>query len=141
MTVESSEAGTVTTEMAVITSFFLAGFLMFVVFAGRLAQAENEVRSAAHEAARAATLTGDPGTAVAEARAVAAANLEAAGLTCARGMQVAVDASGLQPGSYVSVTVTCTADFGDVTSLGVPGARTFAATATEIVDVHRSGVP
>jgi Flp pilus assembly protein TadG len=124
--------------MAVVTSFFLAGFLLFVVFAGRVAQAENEVRSAAQEGARAATLAGDVEGATAAARQVAEANLAAAGMACAGGVTVAVDAGALEPGGYVTVSVTCVADFADVASLAVPGSRPFTATATEIVDVHRS---
>jgi Flp pilus assembly protein TadG len=124
--------------MAVLMSFFLAGFLMFVVFAGRVAQAENDVQSAAHEAARAVTLIGDPGAAQAVAEQVAASNLQASGVACAQGLTVVADTNDLAPGSFVTVTVTCIADFGDVTSLGVPGSRPFTSSATEIVDVHRS---
>ena len=80
------ERGSVSTEMAVVMVAFFAGFLMLVVFAGRVAQAENDVRSAAHQAARAASLTGDPTRAESEARRVVDANLTSSGLSCRNGL-------------------------------------------------------
>ena len=40
-------------------------------------------------------------------------------------------------GGTVTVTVECTASMADVTLLGVPGTRTFTATATEVIDTYR----
>ncbi len=133
-----SERGVVSTELAIIMPVFFAGFLMLVVFAGRIAQAEGDVQSAAQEAARAATLTGDAGTADAVARSVVDSNLQAAGMACANGLNVAVDVTDFNPGGYVTVTVICNADFSDVTSLAVPGSRPFSSQAREIIDVRRS---
>ena len=132
------DRGAVTSEMAVIMVVFFAGFLMLVVYAGRVGQAENDVRSAAHEAARAATLEGTPEDAVARAQAVAATNLSASGVACSGGSTVTVDTSNFAPGGWVTVTVSCNASFSDVTSLGVPGSRVFTATAAEVIDVFRS---
>jgi len=132
-----SDTGSVTTEMAVVMAVFFATFMLLPVYAGRVAQAEGEVQSAAQEAARAATLTGDPGTADSVARQVAASNLQAAGVSCST-FTVGVDVSDFVPGGYVTVNISCVADFGDVTSLGVPGSRTFYGQATEIIDQYRS---
>lgn len=131
------ERGSVSTEMAVVMIAFFAGFLMLVVFAGRVAEAENDVRSATHQAARAASLTGDPARAESEARRVVEANLTSSGLTCRNGLDVIVNVDQFRPGGWVAVTVSCRAAFADVASLAVPGTRTFRSTATEVIDTYR----
>ncbi len=136
-----SEEGLITTELAVIMFAWIFGCVALVTFAGRVAQAEGDVQSAAQEAARAATLTGDAGTAQTVAEQVANDNLAASRVACAGGSSVQVDTSSFGPGGYVVVTVNCTASFGDVAYLSVPGTRTFSSTATEIVDVYRSENP
>ena len=132
------ERGAVSTEFAVVMPAFLTAFMLLVVFAGRVAQAENDVRTAAQEAARAATLTGTPTQAAAEARRVAEANLVTSGLSCANGLDVQVGLGQFQPGGWVTVTVNCTASFADLASLAVPGSRTFTGSATEVIDIYRS---
>ena len=134
---QRDERGSVSSEMAVVMVSFFAGFLMLVVFAGRVAQAENDVRSAAHQAARAASLTGDPGRAESEARRVVDANLTSSGLSCSNGLDVIVGLDEFHPGGWVAVTVSCHAAVSDVASLAVPGSRTFSSTATEVIDTYR----
>lgn len=134
----TSDDGSVSTEMAAVMAAFLAGFLLLVVFAGRVAQAENDVRSAAQEAARAASLTGSPTSAENEARRAVAANLDTSGMTCRNGLDVTVGLEQFQPGGWVAVTVACHAAFSDVASLAVPGQRTFTATSTEVIDTYRA---
>jgi Flp pilus assembly protein TadG len=134
----SSDRGAISSEMAVVMVSFFAGFLMLVVFAGRVAQAENDVRSAAHEAARAATLEATPEAARARAQQVVASNLAASRVACSLGSRTAVDVSNFTPGGWVTVDVTCRASFADVVSLRVPGSRTFTASAAEVIDVYRS---
>ena len=46
-----SERGTVSTEFAVVMGIVLATFFALAVFGGRVVQAENDVRSAAHAGA------------------------------------------------------------------------------------------
>lgn len=129
----------------------MLGFVLVIVAAGRIVQAESDVKTAAQEAARAATFHNSTADAAAEASAVAAANLATSGLSCALGQEVdfGVQASAstasstegpdvILPDAIVSVTVSCTADLSDVVSLGLPGSRTFEAEAFERVDVHRS---
>lgn len=132
------ERGAVSTEFAVVMTAFLTAFMLLIVFAGRVAQAENDVRSAAQEAARAASLAGTPTQADAEARRVAQANLTTSGLSCSNGLDVSVGLGDFRPGGWVSVTITCTASFSDVASLAVPGSRSFTSTASEVVDTYRS---
>jgi Flp pilus assembly protein TadG len=133
-----SDDGLVTTEMAVVMVTFFAGFLMLVMYAGRVGQSENDVQSAAHEAARAATLEATPAAADTRARAVAASNLAASGISCTGGLIANVDTTDFVPGGWVTVTLSCNTPFADVASLNVPGSLTFNAAAAEVIDIYRS---
>ncbi len=136
------ERGLMSTELAILMLAFIFSCTAIVILAGRRAQLEGEVQSAAEEAARAATLTGDPGTAVAVATSVAQTNLTAAGIVCDAPPVITVDVSGFAPGDYVTVSVTCTANLNDLAYLRVPaGASTATGEATEIIDVYRSDTP
>ena len=130
------ERGAVSTELAVLTPL-LIGFMLLVVFAGRVAQAEGDVAHAAHEAARAASLTGNPTAAVQAADATAGANIATGAVAC-RSLDVAVDTTRFDAGGQVAVTVTCRAAFADIAMLAVPGSRTFVATAIEVIDTYRA---
>ncbi len=134
----ASERGAISTEFAVVMTAFLTSFMLIVVFAGRVATAENHVRSAAQEAARSASLSGTPEAAVAAARQTAAANLSESGLTCASGIDIAVDTAQFTPGGRVGVTVSCETSFGDLAALAVPGTKTFTGRAVEVIDTYRS---
>lgn len=127
--------GSVAVEVAVIAPAFVA-LMLLVVFAGRVAQAEGDVKRAASEAARAASLVEDPGDATIAAREVAEANLEASGVACGS-LATDADTTDLTPGGSVTVTVTCIASMADVSLLGVPGERTFVARSTEVIDRFR----
>lgn len=133
-----SDRGTFSVEFAIVATVFFVGFLVLVVFAGRAGQASNDVRSAAHEAARAASLAGTSGQAVTAAQSTASANLASAGLTCIDGSSVSVDTSDFVPGGWVTVTVSCTTRFSDLAVLNVPGSRVYSSSATEVIDVLRS---
>jgi len=135
------DGGAVTSEMAVVMVAFLAGFLMLVVYAGRVGQAGNDVRSAAHEAARAASLQASATEAEEAAQQTAASNLSTSGVACADGLSVATDTSNLVPGGTVVVTVSCTASLADVASLNLPGSRTYTASATEVIDAFTEARP
>lgn len=132
----SRQAGAVSTELAVLTPL-LIGFVLLVVFAGRVTQAEGDVANAAQEAARAASLTGGPQAAEEAATATASANLAEGTVSC-RELEVTVDTSDFAAGGRVGVTVSCEANFSDIAMLAVPGSRTFESTAVEIIDVHRA---
>ncbi len=132
------DRGSVSTEMAAVMVAFLGGFLLLVVFAGRVAQAENDVRSAAHAAARAASLSGNPARAETAARQAAEANLTTSGMSCRRGLDITVDLDQYRPGGWVGVTIRCRASFSDVATLAVPGERAFTATSVEVIDTYRA---
>lgn len=130
-----SERGSVAVETAIIAPALVA-LLLLVVFAGRVSQAEAEVRRAASEGARAASLEYVEDAAQAAATDRVAENLKDNGVVCAD-LATDVDTSHLVPGGSVSVTVRCTADMADVALLGVPGKRTFTARSIEVVDRYR----
>lgn len=134
-----SERGSVSVEVAVIAPAFV--FLMLlVVFAGKVSEADGNVERAAAEGARAASLRQTASNAATDARSTVEANLAVAGVTCDL-LEASVDTSDFEPGGTVTVTVACTASMADVTLLGVPGTRTFTASATEVIDTYRSDGP
>jgi len=129
------DRGSVAVEVAVVAPAFVF-LLLLVVFAGRVSEADANVRRATSEAARAASLRQHPTDAGTDAETIAEANLSAAGIQC-RALTVDVDTDNFQPGGTVTVTVACTTSMADVTLLGVPGTRTFSARAVEVIDRHR----
>jgi Flp pilus assembly protein TadG len=136
MTRHHTERGAVSTELAVLTPL-LIGFMLLVVFAGRVAQAEGDVANAAHEAARAASLTATPDAAVQAAEETATGNINTGAVSCRR-LEVTVDTTNFTAGGQVTVTVSCHASFADIAMLSVPGSRTFTATAIEVIDTYRA---
>lgn len=130
-----SERGSVAVETAIIAPALVA-LLLLVIFAGRVSQAEAEVRRAASEGARAASLEYFEDAAQTAATDRVAENLKDNGVVCAE-LATEVDTSQLIPGGSVSVTVHCTADMADVALLGVPGKRTFVARSIEVIDRYR----
>lgn len=132
----ADESGSIAVEVAVIAPALI--FLMLlVVYAGKVSEADGNVERAASNAARAASLRQHPGDATADAQSTASANLDAAGVPCLT-LTTDVDTDDFGPGGTVTVTVRCEASMDDVTLLGVPGRRTFSATAVEVIDTYRS---
>ncbi|MDF1596584.1 MAG: TadE/TadG family type IV pilus assembly protein [Acidimicrobiia bacterium] len=134
--IRRSEDGAVSTELAVLTPL-LIGFLLLVVFAGRVTQAEGDVANAAQEAARAASLAASSQAAEQAAIDSASANIAAGTVSC-RQLEVNIDTSDFTPGGRVAVTVSCDAAFSDLAMLAVPGTRTFSSTGVEIIDAYRA---
>ena len=131
------ERGSVAVEVAVLAPA-LVMLLLLVVFAGRVAQADGDVRRAAAAAARAASMRQYPVDAESAAREAAAANLDASGVACGA-LDTAVDTTRFGAGGTVAVTVRCIASMADVSLLGVPGERTFVARSVAVVDRYRGG--
>lgn len=131
------DGGSVTTEMVLVTPVLLA-LLGFVVFAGRVGGIQQQVIAAVDQAARAASLSGSPDAARQTAAATVEANLADVGVAC-RDLTVHVDTTVFGRGGHVSVTATCGIGLDDVVFAGLPGQRSFTATATEVVDHYRGG--
>ncbi|MFD9824677.1 TadE/TadG family type IV pilus assembly protein [Streptomyces violascens] len=118
--------------------------LALIIAAGRVTLAQGGADAAARAAARTASLTRDPTTADAQARAAAQQALDNSGLHCTQ-MTVALDTSGLAmpvgQAATVTATVTCTAPLSDLALPGIPGAKTLTGTMTSIVDQWRAKAP
>ncbi len=114
------------------------GALMLVAAAWRLGQTRGEMRDAAAEAARAASLLQNPRAAVDAAERVALATLGRREVRCSE-LSVSTDAGFLRPGGAVSVRIHCVTRLEDLALLRVPGSVALEVTATEVVDRHRGG--
>lgn len=132
--VASTERGGVTSEVLVLTPALVL-LMLFVVFAGRLGQADQDLTQAAAEAARAASLDRG-GDAVAVARRTVANNLAASGVEC-RALDVAVDGAPPRAGATIAVTARCDVDMTAVAGLGLPRGSVVRASAVEVVDTYR----
>ena len=130
------DRGLAAVEAAIVAPFLVA-MLLLVVFVGRVSEADGNVRRAASEAARAASLRQDPADATEAALSTVDANLSESGVACET-LTVDVDTGAFRPGGRVEVTVTCDASMSDVALLGVPGARTFSAHEVEVIDRYRA---
>lgn len=131
------EDGSVTTELVLVTPILLV-LLGFVVFAGRLGGVQQQVVSAADQAARAASLRGGAEDGRAAAIATVEANLGDAGVECTD-LAVDIDTDAFERGGHVTVTVRCTVGLDDVVFAGLPGTRQYEASATEVIDLYRGG--
>jgi Flp pilus assembly protein TadG len=131
------EQGSVAVELAVLAPALVA-LLLLVVYAGRVAQTDGDVRRAASAAARAASFRQTAQDAEAAARDAAAENLSASGVGCGV-VDTTVDVTNFKAGGTVAATVRCTASMRDVSLLGVPGHRTFTARSVAVIDRYRGG--
>jgi Flp pilus assembly protein TadG len=130
------DRGSAAVELALIAPALIF-LLLLVVYAGRMSEADDNVRRAASEAARAASLRQHPADAADAARSTVSANLSAAGVPCSQ-QRTEVDTSDFVPGGTVAVTVRCETSMRDIALLGVPGSVTFQSHAVEVIDRLRS---
>ena len=115
----------------------VVGLLILMFTAGRLSASHGAIETAAHEAARAASVQTTSTGGAAAARAAAQTTLDSSDTTCTT-LAITPDVSGLSSplgtDAQVSVTVTCTVP---LSVLGFPD-RTITATAISTVDPYRS---
>ena len=133
------EAGSAVIEAAIGIPAFLL-FVGLIVFAGRVAIANQAVGSAATEAARAGSISRTQGQAGDTARTAASAALSNQNVGCLR-TTVTVDTSGFAapvgtPAS-VQATVSCVVNLSDLSVPGIPGTRTVSATMSSPLDTYR----
>ncbi|MCY3785498.1 MAG: pilus assembly protein [bacterium] len=133
----SDRRGVLSLEFALVVVGVL-GALMLVAASWRLGQTRGEMRDAAAEAARAASLRQHPPAATEAAERVALATLGRRAVRCS-GLDVRTDVRALRPGGSVSVTIRCVTRLEDLTLLRMPGSVRLEATATEVVDRRRGG--
>lgn len=115
--------------------------LVFVaVVVHRAVDARLRTDSAAHQAARAASIERTGPAATVAASDTASAALDGGSASC-RSLAVSTDLTGFRSGGTVAVTVTCTVDLTGSLLLGVPGRTDVTSTAVEPVDAFRSLQP
>jgi hypothetical protein len=110
------------------------------IVGGRIQVSGGAIETAAHDAARAASISRSAAQARAAAYTAADATLAQQGLHCAR-LTVSVDTTGFaipvgQPAT-VTADVECVVDFSDLLG-GLPGSKTMRATFTSVLDTFRT---
>lgn len=148
------DRGSVSVEVAILAPAFIA-LLVLAGVAGRTAVAAEAVEAAAHDAARAASISRNAGTAGQRARDAAVRQLDWRGLNCTG--TPTVDLSGAVDGqatsfaaafrssvgqqASVTVRLTCTVDLSDLrldALPGMPSSRRVSASFTSPLDRYRS---
>jgi len=109
-----------------------------VVGLGRMAHARGQVDGAVREAARAASLERTPEAARTAGEQAARALLAGENITCST-LSVSVDVSGYRPGGLVTATVSCVTLLSGLGLSGLPGSKTFHATAVAPIEKYRGG--
>ncbi|MER7455464.1 pilus assembly protein [Micromonospora sp. NPDC126480] len=148
------DRGSVSVEVAVLAPAFIA-LLVLAGVAGRTAVAAEAVEAGAHDAARAASISRDAGTARREARDAAVRQLDWRRLNCTGSPTVALSGtvngrattfgaafrSPVGQDASVTVRVSCTVDLTDLRLDAVPGIPTskrVSASFTSPLDRYRS---
>lgn len=138
---DRDDRGSAAIEAAVLAPALLA-LIGVAIVGGRIQVAGGAIETAAHDAARAASISRTAAQARTNAYAAADATLTQAGLHCAR-LDVVVDTSGFavpvgQPAT-VSADVTCVVDFADIVPVnGLPGTKRLQARFTSVLDTFRA---
>lgn len=134
------EGGSVSVEMAMLAPVFVL-LLFAAIWFGRIAVAANAIDVAAHDAARAASISRTAPSAASSAEAAANQALNQQGLDCVGGPRVQPDTSGFGSGGvdleFVSVRIICDVSFTDIAVLGLPRTHTVTSTFVSPIDVFR----
>jgi Flp pilus assembly protein TadG len=135
-----SDRGSAAIEAAVLAPPLLM-LIALAIIGGRTQIAGGAIEHAAHDAARAASISRTKAEARSNATAAASATLNQQRLHCAS-LTVAVDVNGFdipvgQPAT-VAVTITCVVDFSDLVADGLPGSKTLTATFVSALDTFRA---
>lgn len=127
------DRGSVAVEVVLVAPLVVV-LLVFVAGLGRIAHTRGQVDGAAADAARSASLQRTP---VAAQRAGQDAANAYLGPHACRRLDVAVDTSKLRPGGDLTAKVRCEASLAGLGMSGLPGSRTFTATAVAPIDTYR----
>ena len=132
--------GSAALETVILAPPMLAIIAMAII-GMRIEVAGGAIEGAAHAAARAASIAGNPQAAQSAAFATANASLQQQGLKCAQ-LQVMVNTAEFArpPGQQanVYVDITCVVALADVAAPGMPGSKSMNATFVSPIDVYRS---
>lgn len=128
-------------ELVIIAPLILALF-MVIVAVGRYELGSGKIDQAAGAAARAASQQVSAVQAQPAAITAAETSLASAGITC-QDIAVSVDNAGFTAAAGstadVTVTVSCTVSWSDLTIPGWPGSKDIQATAASPLDTRRIG--
>jgi len=134
------ERGSAAIEAAILAPTLLV-LIGLAIVGGRIQIAGGAIEAAAHDAARAASISRTAGQAQASAYAAAGATLGQQGLHCAT-LTVQVDTAGFAvpvgQAATVAVTITCVVDFSDLVADGLPGSKTLNASFVSVLDTFRT---
>jgi Flp pilus assembly protein TadG len=132
------DRGASTLEMAILAPGLLLIIGMAIV-AMRIEVADQAVEAAAHDAARAASISRTGDDAYAAARAAAMNELDQQGLHCNPVVQPDTSQFSRPIGepAVVTVTVTCDEKLSDIGMPGLPGHKRITATFTSYLDQFR----
>ncbi len=131
----AADRGSAAVELVVLAPVLVV-LMLFVVFVGRASGATEQIRHAADEGARAASLA-NRAAMVDVATAAVQRDLLTNGANCAS-TSVSVGVADGPAVEAVTVVVTCTVDSGGTNLLGA-AQRTVTARSTEVIDRHRAG--
>ena len=112
--------------------------LELVAVGGRIAVATADVQSAAHEAARQASLAQSQASAASVIGPVALSALADKGYQCQNPVVALGSSTLFGPGGRVQVQVQCTVNLSDIDLLNLPGSITVGRAATEPIDLYRA---
>jgi Flp pilus assembly protein TadG len=135
------DRGSAALEAAIIAPALL-GLLCLAICAMRVGVAKQSVDAAAHDAARAASISRTESAAVIAAGKAVSQSLANQGITCRNKTPLKVNAGQFgrpagQP-AVVRVTVTCVVDIADVSVPGTPGSVRLTASYVSPIDSYRS---
>lgn len=140
------DRGSVSIEVAILTPVFVL-LVTLAAVAGRSTLAQNAIEVAAHDAARAASISRTAAAADANARQAVDESLRSQGLDCAA-LTVQTDVADFDtpvgpPANpadppVVSVRITCLLSFTDLPMPGVPDEARLSAAFTSPLDWYRS---
>ena len=127
-------------EFAILVPAFVLLIAVAAVI-GRQTVAQTAIAGAAHDAARAASISRTEVTARSHGQDAARSVLDGQGLHCDP-VTITIDTGQFgrpagQPAA-VTATVSCSVAFSDIAAPGMPGNRTLSATFTSPLDIYRS---
>ena len=129
------DRGSLSLELCIASVIFLV-LIVIVTALGRMAHSRGIVNGIARDAARAASLARTLSTAQADAQSAAQAALGTHSTLC---QQLTVSVGGnFTAGGVVTVDVSCTASLAGLGLSGLPGSKTFTATARSPIDTLRT---
>lgn len=130
------DAGSMALEVTLITPVLVVFMLMVVAF-GRLVWVRGQVEAASRDAARAASLERDLGSATDAAAAVVGDQLE--GRANCSGLDF--PGTDFDSGGDVTVRLTCEVSYSNLGLLGLGGGTTVTAESTAPLDINRRTGP